>query len=115
MFDVDAVPATLDGARTRSARLEARLRATRRASASSPATGRPGRYTSATTSAPWRTACASRTGVDLFILIADYQVLTDRDSRRRCPSDVEALLADYLAVGLDPARATSSPTPRSRR
>jgi tryptophanyl-tRNA synthetase len=45
-------------------------------------------------------------GVDLMVLIADYQTITDRDSPASLPEDVEELLADYLAVGIDPARAT---------
>ena len=45
-------------------------------------------------------------GVELFVLIADYQVLTDRVSARRLPGDVEGQVADYLAAGIDPARAT---------
>jgi len=45
-------------------------------------------------------------GVDLMVLIADYQTITDRDSPASLPEDVEELVADYLAVGIDPARAT---------
>jgi tryptophanyl-tRNA synthetase len=45
-------------------------------------------------------------GVDVFVLIADYQTITDRDSPTSLPSDVEELVADYLAVGIDPARTT---------
>ena len=45
-------------------------------------------------------------GVDVFVLIADYQTITDRDSPASLPRDVEELVADYLAVGIDPARAT---------
>ncbi|MFV2172168.1 tryptophan--tRNA ligase [Actinomadura sp. LOL_016] len=47
-----------------------------------------------------------RLGVDVFVLIADYQVLTDRDVAERLPEHVEGLAADYLAVGIDPATAT---------
>ena len=53
-------------------------------------------------------------GVEIFVLIADYQVITDRDAAERLPHDVEGLVADYLAVGLDPARTTiftHSPVP----
>jgi tryptophanyl-tRNA synthetase len=46
-----------------------------------------------------------RLGVELLVLVADYQTITDRDSRASLPRDVEALVADYLAVGIDPARA----------
>ena len=45
-------------------------------------------------------------GVDLFVLIADYQVLTDRDLAERLTETVEGLVLDYLAVGIDPALAT---------
>ena len=45
-------------------------------------------------------------GVELFVLVADYQTITDRDCPRSLPGDVEELVADYLAVGIDPARAT---------
>jgi tryptophanyl-tRNA synthetase len=45
-------------------------------------------------------------GVELLVLVADYQVLTDRVSARRLPDDVLGQVADYLAAGIDPARAT---------
>ena len=45
-------------------------------------------------------------GVELLVLVADYQTITDRDSPQTLPTDVEELVADYLAVGIDPARAT---------
>jgi tryptophanyl-tRNA synthetase len=45
-------------------------------------------------------------GVELFVLIADYQTITDRDAPASLPRDVIALVADYLAVGLDPEHAT---------
>ena len=45
-------------------------------------------------------------GVELIVLVADYQTITDRDSPASLPEDVEELVADYLAVGIDPARAT---------
>jgi tryptophanyl-tRNA synthetase len=41
-------------------------------------------------------------GIDTFIVVADYQVLTDRDSVDRIPENVHELLLDYLSVGLDP-------------
>jgi tryptophanyl-tRNA synthetase len=44
-------------------------------------------------------------GVELLVLIADYQTITDRDAPRELPRDVEGLVADYLAVGIDPERA----------
>ena len=45
-------------------------------------------------------------GVELLVLIADYQALTDRAATTRLPDDVLGLVADYLAVGIDPDRAT---------
>lgn len=45
-------------------------------------------------------------GVEVFVLVADYQTITDRDSPASLPQDVEELVADYLAVGIDPSRAT---------
>jgi tryptophanyl-tRNA synthetase len=44
-------------------------------------------------------------GTDLLVLIADYQTITDRDSPASLPTDVDELVADYLAVGIDPDRA----------
>lgn len=41
-------------------------------------------------------------GVETFIVIADYQVLTDRDSYKEIPGNVKEILLDYLACGLDP-------------
>lgn len=40
------------------------------------------------------------------MLVADYQVLTDRDVADRLTEHVEDLVLDYLAAGLDPGRAT---------
>jgi tryptophanyl-tRNA synthetase len=45
-------------------------------------------------------------GVELFVIIADYQVLTDRDVADNLAGHVEELVLDYLAVGVDPARST---------
>ena len=45
-------------------------------------------------------------GVELFVLVADYQTITDRTAAERLPEDVEGQIADYLAAGIDPARAT---------
>lgn len=41
-------------------------------------------------------------GVETFIVIADYQVLTDRDTFENISDNVKQLTIDYLAVGLDP-------------
>ena len=43
-------------------------------------------------------------GAEIFVLIADYQVLTDRDNAEHLDEYVTGLLLDYLATGLDPAR-----------
>jgi tryptophanyl-tRNA synthetase len=45
-------------------------------------------------------------GVELFVLVADYQVLTDRDVAENLPEHVDGLIADYLAVGIDPGKST---------
>ena len=45
-------------------------------------------------------------GVEVMVLIADYQTITDRDAPQTLPADVLGLVADYLAVGIDPERAT---------
>jgi tryptophanyl-tRNA synthetase len=45
-------------------------------------------------------------GVDVFVLIADYQTITDRDAQERIRGDVLGLVADYLAVGIDPEKTT---------
>src|SRR6266540_2045114 len=45
-------------------------------------------------------------GVELFVVIADYQVLTDRDVADNLTGYVEELVLDYLAIGVDPARST---------
>ena len=44
-------------------------------------------------------------GAEVFVLIADYQVLTDRDNAEHLEEYVTGLVLDYLAIGLDPARA----------
>jgi tryptophanyl-tRNA synthetase len=40
-------------------------------------------------------------GVDSYIVIADYQVLTDRDQAKAIQTHVQEVILDYLAVGLD--------------
>ena len=45
-------------------------------------------------------------GIDTMILIADYQVITDRDGVGPIRERVYSLLTDYLAVGLDPRKVT---------
>jgi tryptophanyl-tRNA synthetase len=43
-------------------------------------------------------------GAEVFVLVADYQVLTDRDTAGHLDEYVTGMLLDYLAIGLDPAR-----------
>jgi len=43
-------------------------------------------------------------GVETYILIADYQVLTDRDIFQDISKFVTELTLDYLACGLDPLK-----------
>ncbi|MFC9392397.1 tryptophan--tRNA ligase [Streptomyces sp. NPDC057027] len=45
-------------------------------------------------------------GVELFVVVADYQVLTDRDVADSLPEHVEELVLDHLAIGVDPERST---------
>lgn len=45
-------------------------------------------------------------GVDTWLVIADYQVITDRDGTGPLRERVYSLLADYIACGIDPERAT---------
>jgi tryptophanyl-tRNA synthetase len=45
-------------------------------------------------------------GVELLVLIADYQAITDRTAPADLPGIVIEMVADYLAVGVDPDRAT---------
>jgi tryptophanyl-tRNA synthetase len=42
---------------------------------------------------------------EVLVLIADYQVLTDRDSAERLQDHVTGLVLDYLACGIDPGRS----------
>lgn len=48
-------------------------------------------------------------GVDSWLVIADYQVITDRDSVGEMQDRVRGLVTDYLAVGIDPDTATIFP------
>ncbi len=45
-------------------------------------------------------------GADVLVLVADYQVITDRDAGAGLAAVVLDLVADNLAAGLDPARTT---------
>jgi tryptophanyl-tRNA synthetase len=44
-------------------------------------------------------------GAEVFVLVADYQVLTDRDTADHLDEYVTGLVLDYLAIGIDPARS----------
>lgn len=44
-------------------------------------------------------------GVETWVLIADYQVITDRDGVGPIKERVLALIADYIAAGIDPERS----------
>lgn len=48
-------------------------------------------------------------GVPLVLVIADYQVITDRDNPGHLRQRVRSLVADYLAAGVDPQRTTIFP------
>jgi tryptophanyl-tRNA synthetase len=45
-------------------------------------------------------------GVPVVLVVADYQVVTDRDSVAGLPDAVTGLLLDLLAAGIDPDRTT---------
>lgn len=45
-------------------------------------------------------------GVESFLVVADYQVIYDRDGVGDLQDNVLNALADYLAIGIDPARTT---------
>jgi hypothetical protein len=44
-----------------------------------------------------------RAGVEVFVVIADYQVITDRDGLGDISSAVREVVLDYLAAGIEPA------------
>ena len=45
-------------------------------------------------------------GVETFVLVADYQVVTDRTDTSSVATNVREIVLDYLAAGLDPLRST---------
>ncbi|QXT61714.1 tryptophan--tRNA ligase [Tessaracoccus palaemonis] len=45
-------------------------------------------------------------GIDTMVLIADYQVITDRDGVGPVKERVYSLLTDYIAAGIDPEKVT---------
>ncbi len=44
-------------------------------------------------------------GFPVTVIIADYQVITDRDETGPLRSRVRTLIAEYLAAGIDPERS----------
>nr|WP_037362441.1 tryptophan--tRNA ligase [Nakamurella lactea] len=50
-----------------------------------------------------------RVGAELIVVIADYQVITDRDGVGALRERVQELVADYLACGIDPSTAVIFP------
>jgi tryptophanyl-tRNA synthetase len=45
-------------------------------------------------------------GVESYLVVADYQVITDRDLAGDLPGHVHEMLLDQLAAGIDPRRTT---------
>ncbi|MGJ4845218.1 tryptophan--tRNA ligase [Leifsonia sp. Le1] len=45
-------------------------------------------------------------GVETFVILADYQVITDRDTSAHVADSVRSAVLDYLAAGLDPTTTT---------
>ncbi|QEA27363.1 tryptophan--tRNA ligase [Microbacterium sp. PI-1] len=45
-------------------------------------------------------------GVETFLVLADYQVITDRDTTDNVRENVHGAVLDYLAAGIDPERTT---------
>ncbi|MBE0431257.1 MAG: tryptophan--tRNA ligase [Dehalococcoidia bacterium] len=52
-------------------------------------------------------------GVPIFVVIADYQVLTDRDYGDDIAANVHHIVLDYVAAGLDPDNGRTSIFPHS--
>ena len=48
-------------------------------------------------------------GVPTYVVVADYQVITDRDAVGPLRDRVRSLVADHLAVGIDPAKTVMFP------
>lgn len=45
-------------------------------------------------------------GIETFIVLADYQVITDRATSANVADNVHAAILDYVAAGIDPERTT---------
>lgn len=54
-----------------------------------------------------------RMGVPIFVVIADYQVLTDRECADDIADSVRQLVVDYVAAGLDPENGRTFIFPHS--
>ncbi len=54
-----------------------------------------------------------RMGVPIFVVIADYQVLTDRECADDIEDSVHQLVVDYVAAGLDPENGRTFIFPHS--
>lgn len=52
-------------------------------------------------------------GIETFIVIADYQVLTDRESAAMISQNIKELTKDYIAAGLDPENGRTFIFPHS--
>jgi tryptophanyl-tRNA synthetase len=45
-------------------------------------------------------------GVEIFLILADYQAITDRSSTDTIKASVRDIILDYLAIGIDPQKST---------
>ena len=45
-------------------------------------------------------------GVEIFLVLADYQAITDRTATSGIRESVEQIILDYLAIGIDPNKST---------
>src|SRR3954470_20568334 len=107
MSTVHAAPAPLDAAERRGAELEARIARDPGAFRVLPGDRPPGPlHIGHLLGTLENRVRLQDLGVELLVVVADYQTITDRDSPASLPDDVDALVADYLAVGIDPRRAT---------
>ncbi len=53
-------------------------------------------------------------GAKTNVLIADYQVITDRDTTEHIQDNVYNMVMDYLACGIDPDKTMIYATPPCR-
>jgi len=45
-------------------------------------------------------------GVEIFLILADYQAITDRNATGGIGESVKEIILDYLAIGMDPNKTT---------